>query len=315
MDTDSVYTGLQKPSQDVYETVIRRAEREPGGEQTKNFCPTDCDSEHTVNTPEREHTRGEQTRQSRSRSCVSISLGVTVCVLLVTVIALGTVLWKQNSSDWERKLEKKKEELEGNQNKSETNWSEAERYRSDAERYRSDAERYRSEAERYKSESERHRIEADRYRKQLETFCLEPSTGKRKQQCCPEGWKEGDSGRCYYVSTDQRSWVSANQFCWSVGAELLVINDKKELEFLGSLVKDNSYYWIGLSWKAWESQWRWVDGTVLDKEVVTAGTGYSGYCGYWNPGWKTVNPQKCESPLRWICEGDAVRVWPPSSLS
>ncbi|XP_069038651.1 C-type lectin domain family 7 member A-like isoform X3 [Lepisosteus oculatus] len=183
MDTDSVYTGLQKPAQDVYETVTRRAEREPGGEQT---------------------------RQSRSRSCVSISLGVTVCVLLVTVIALGTVLWKQNSSDWERRLEKMKSELEGNQNK-----------------------------------SEKHRSEAERYRKQLEKVCVDPSTGKTKQQCCPEGWKGGDSGRCYYVSTDQRSWKSANQSCSSVGAQLLVINDKSELPVceqsrVSSSVRDES---------------------------------------------------------------------------
>ncbi|XP_069038642.1 C-type lectin domain family 4 member E-like isoform X2 [Lepisosteus oculatus] len=279
MDTDSVYTGLQKPAQDVYETVTRRAEREPGGEQT---------------------------RQSRSRSCVSISLGVTVCVLLVTVIALGTVLWKQNSSDWERKLEKKEEELEkmkseleGNQNKSATQCNDAETHWNDTERYRSEAERYRSEA--------------DRYRKQLEKFCVDPSTGKRKQQCCPEGWKGGDSGRCYYVSTDQRSWVSANQSCSSVGAQLLVINDKKELELLGRLLKENTYYWIGLSWKDWEYQWRWVDGTVLDRKVVTADMGYSGYCatGYRSKGSFTVYSGTCEIPLLWICEGDVVTVWPP----
>ncbi|XP_069038607.1 natural killer cells antigen CD94-like isoform X4 [Lepisosteus oculatus] len=227
MDTDSVYTGLQKPAQDVYETVTRRAEREPGGEQT---------------------------------------------------------MWKQNSSDWERKLEKElkemKSELERNQNKSET-----------------------------------HRSEAERYRKQLEKFCVDPSTGKRKQQCCPEGWKGRDSGRCYYVSTDQRSWESANQSCSSVGAQLLVIDDKSELELLGRLVKDNNYYWIGLSRKDWGSEWRWVDGRDLDKEVVTADMRYSGNCVYWSPGRKTVYPRECEETHPWICEGDAVRVWQPPSLS
>ncbi|XP_069038984.1 C-type lectin domain family 12 member B-like isoform X2 [Lepisosteus oculatus] len=234
---------------------------------------------------------GSPHTQPRSRRGLLIALGVTVCLLLAAVAVVG-ILWKQNSSDWERRLEKKEEELEKmkselerNQNKSATHWSEAERYRS----------------------------EAERYRKQLEKFCVEPFTGKTKQQCCPEGWKEGDSGRCYYVSTDQRSWTSANQSCSSAGAQLLVINDKSELELLGRLVKDNSYYWIGLSRKEWGSQWRWVDGTVLDSEVVTADMSFSGYCasGYRSQGSFTVYSGTCEIPLLWICEGDAVTVWPP----
>ncbi|XP_069038650.1 CD209 antigen-like protein E isoform X2 [Lepisosteus oculatus] len=222
---------------------------------------------------------GSPHTQPRCRRGLLIALGVTVCVLLAAVAVVG-ILWKQNSSDWERRLEKMKSELEGNQNK-----------------------------------SEKHRSEAERYRKQLEKVCVDPSTGKTKQQCCPEGWKGGDSGRCYYVSTDQRSWKSANQSCSSVGAQLLVINDKSELELLGHLVKDNTIYWIGLSRKDWGSEWRWVDGTVLDSKVVTAGSGYSGNCGYWSLDWKTVYPRKCEETHCWICEGDAVRVWPPPSLS
>ncbi|MBN3317570.1 CLC4E protein, partial [Atractosteus spatula] len=228
---------------------------------------------------------GSPHTQPRCRRGLLVALGVTVCLLLAAVAVLG-ILWKQKSSDWERGLEEKEKELEemkskleGNRNKSKTHWGEAERYRN----------------------------ESERYRKQLEKFCVDPSTGKRKQQCCPEGWKEGDCGRCYYVSTDRRSWTSANQFCSSVGAQLVVIDDKKELELLGRLI--SSYrYWIGLSWKDWESQWTWVDGTVLDSRVVTADTGYPGYCGNWYQGSSTVSLRACESPHPWICEGDAVTV-------
>ncbi|XP_069038646.1 C-type lectin domain family 12 member B-like [Lepisosteus oculatus] len=234
---------------------------------------------------------GSPHTQPRCRRGLLIALGVTVCVLLAAVAVVG-ILWKQNSSDWERRLEKKEEELE----------------------------KIMSEVKKLREKAERHQNESERYKKQLEMFCVEPFTGQRKQQCCPEGWKEGDSGRCYYISPDPkpwelRSWASANQLCSSAGAQLLVIDDKSELELLGRLVKDNSYYWIGLSRKDRESQWRWVDRTVLDRKVVTVDTSYSGYCGYWSRGSSTVYPRNCESPLRWICEGDPVRVWQPPPLS
>ncbi|XP_069039092.1 natural killer cells antigen CD94-like [Lepisosteus oculatus] len=237
MDTYKEYIGLQSPTQDAYENV---------------------------STP-RTEPRGEPDRQSRSRSCVSISLGVTVCVLLVTVIALGTVLWNQNSSDCKSRLEKKEKELE------------------------------------------KLRQEAERYRKRVEIFCVDLSTGRRKQQCCPEGWKGGDSGRCYYISTDQRSWEFASHFCSSVGAQLLETEDKRELNFLGSLL-EGYFYWIGLR-KDSSSEWRWVNGTELNKDVITVKTGYSDgdcACGYWSGDVFTAYSRKCEETFSWICVGDPV---------
>uniref|UniRef100_W5MNN5 C-type lectin domain-containing protein n=1 Tax=Lepisosteus oculatus TaxID=7918 RepID=W5MNN5_LEPOC len=245
MDPDSVYTGLQKPAQDVYETVTRRAEREPGGEQTM---------------------------QCWCRRGIPMALGVTVCVLLVTVIALGTVLWK-TSRDCEIHLREKNRQLE-----------------------------------RLRNETERNRTETQRYIEDLESvFCVDPSTGERKQQCCPEGWKGGDSGRCYYISTDQRSWEFASHFCSSVGAQLLETEDKRELNFLGSLL-EGYFYWIGLR-KDSSSEWRWVNGTELNKDLITVKTGYSDgdcACGYWSGDVFTAYSRKCEETFSWICVGDPV---------
>ncbi|XP_069039035.1 C-type lectin domain family 4 member C-like isoform X2 [Lepisosteus oculatus] len=222
--------------------------------------------------------------QSRCRSCVLITLGVKVCILLGTVIALGTVLWR-TSTDWESRLEEKEGELG-----------------------------------RYRNESERHESETEKYRKKLESiFCVDPLTQERKQQCCPEGWKGGDSGRCYYVSTDRRAWESASHFCSSVGAQLLEINDKREMMSLRNLIQTYEY-WIGLSRKE-NGVWSWVDGGYLDRSmgsVSQEGVEYDrGKCAI---GIRTSNrisfsAAVCTKPYRWICEGESGKVWlPPQSV-
>nr|XP_015193471.1 PREDICTED: killer cell lectin-like receptor subfamily G member 1 [Lepisosteus oculatus] len=135
-------------------------------------------------------------------------------------------------------------------------------------------------------------------------FCVEPYTGERKQQCCPEGWKGGDSGRCYYVSTDRRPWESASQFCSSVGAQLVVTEDKRELEMLRDLVQEH-YYWMGLSRRDSSAVWTWSGGRELNNEMVTLKEGsWDGDCayGHWSQARITLYSRKCEGHLHWICE-------------
>ncbi|MBN3311992.1 CLC4F protein, partial [Atractosteus spatula] len=238
----------------------------------------------------KDYSHSDDCAQSRCRSCVLITLGVKVCILLGTVIALGTVLWK-TSTDWESKLEEQEGELA----------------------------RYRNETGRYRNESKRHESETERCRKKLETiFCVDPLTQERQQQCCPQGWKGGDSGRCYYVSTDRRSWETANQFCSSVGAKLLVINDEREMMSLRNLIQSYDS-WIGLS-RTEDGVWSWVDGRPLDRamgSVSQDGVEYDrGKCA---KGIRTSNrisfsAALCTKPYPWICEGESEEVWlPPQS--
>ncbi|XP_015193458.2 C-type lectin domain family 1 member A-like [Lepisosteus oculatus] len=250
MDPDSVYTGLQKPAQDVYETVTRRAEREPGGEQT--------------------------TVQCWCRRGIPMALGVTVCVLLVTVIALGTVLWK-TSRDCEIHLREKNRQLE-----------------------------------RLRNETERNRTETQRYIEDLESvFCVDPSTGERKQQCCPQGWKEGDCGRCYYVSTERRSWESAHQFCSSVEAHLVEIENKRELRVLNGLVQTYDY-WTGLSRKDRGGAWSWVTGGALNTALVAVSESHRGgdrAAAFRGSGEVYLYSASCTLPYQWICEAEPEIVW------
>ncbi|MBN3311993.1 KLRG1 protein, partial [Atractosteus spatula] len=222
--------------------------------------------------------------QSRCRRCVLCALGVTVCVLLATVAALGAILWNSHA-DWDRRLGEKEKELE----------------------------RYRGQGKSHWNETERQRMECARHKNALESaFCLDVVSWKRKEQCCPEGWKGGDSGRCYYVSTDRRSWESAKQFCSSVGAQLVVIENKKEMELLKTLIHGYDY-WMGLRRKD-SGGWSWVDGRALNTTVGTVSAGRSpGDCVsvFRSRDGISLSSAVCSTPLHWICEGGAAGVWQP----
>nr|XP_015193461.1 PREDICTED: C-type lectin domain family 10 member A-like [Lepisosteus oculatus]XP_015193462.1 PREDICTED: C-type lectin domain family 10 member A-like [Lepisosteus oculatus] len=221
----------------------------------------------------RKHGKG----RTSSRRCACLALGVTVCISVVMVSAMAVLLWRK-STERDCGLEEVHLEM------------------------------CRNETERYSREAQTYRLEAEKFRKKLESvFCVDPFNNERKQQCCPEGWKGGDSGRCYYISTDQRSWEFASHFCSSVGAQLLETEDKRELNFLGSLL-EGYFYWIGLR-KDSSSEWRWVNGTELNKDLITVKTGYSDgdcACGYWSGDVFTAYSRKCEETFSWICVGDPV---------
>ncbi|KAL6455519.1 hypothetical protein MHYP_G00360590 [Metynnis hypsauchen] len=62
----------------------------------------------------------------------------------------------------------------------------------------------------------------------------------------------------YYISTESKSWSESRQFYRERGADLAVINNREELEFI---VKSMGKGWIGLT--DTEGTWRWVDGSAL----------------------------------------------------
>ncbi|XP_072333768.1 CD209 antigen-like protein C [Scyliorhinus torazame] len=85
---------------------------------------------------------------------------------------------------------------------------------------------------------------------------------KLSESRCPRGWKVHNQ-KCYFFSTDERNWDNAKQECESSNSHLIIINAPEEQTFFNKTVKDKKEnYWIGLTDRAEEGKWKWVDGST-----------------------------------------------------
>ncbi|KAF5912479.1 hypothetical protein HPG69_004149, partial [Diceros bicornis minor] len=65
-------------------------------------------------------------------------------------------------------------------------------------------------------------------------------------------------GKCYYFTTEKKDWKGCKQTCRNYNLSLLKIDDKDELAFIQPQTYPDNY-WIGLSYNAKESKWKWID--------------------------------------------------------
>ncbi|KAI8486421.1 hypothetical protein Bbelb_359200 [Branchiostoma belcheri] len=86
---------------------------------------------------------------------------------------------------------------------------------------------------------------------------------------CPDGFTKF-GGACFKVYQQTASYNQARQFCVNKGGLLAMPKDEKTDDFLWRLknaVDSGSYFWFGLSDENREGQWRWEDGTILNKSA------------------------------------------------
>jgi hypothetical protein len=69
-------------------------------------------------------------------------------------------------------------------------------------------------------------------------------------------------GHCYVaVGDDDRNWNDARQKCFDRGADLVVVTDAAEDDFVRALLPDGRDFWMGAhdGDGADEGRWQWVD--------------------------------------------------------
>ncbi|XP_030197742.1 C-type lectin domain family 4 member M-like isoform X2 [Gadus morhua] len=107
-----------------------------------------------------------------------------------------------------------------------------------------------------------HKTDIDRDREQL-LQKLKNVTEQRDsllcKQDCPSGWDKFGC-KCYFFSNEQESWIKSRELCVSRGADLVVVDNKEEMDFISG---HGRTIWLGATDEASEGMWRWVDGNVL----------------------------------------------------
>ncbi|KAJ8256382.1 hypothetical protein COCON_G00185340 [Conger conger] len=119
----------------------------------------------------------------------------------------------------------------------------------------------------------------------LEKYCP-VNSNERVCKPCPQGW-ELFSSKCYYFSTEEKSWKDSHSDCLRQGADLVIIESEEEQGFITNRTREHPY-WIGLTDSKTEGTWLWVDKTLLQKWFWRSGEPDDHY---W-PGTETQSKEK-----------------------
>ncbi|XP_048198301.1 C-type lectin domain family 17, member A isoform X2 [Perognathus longimembris pacificus] len=120
---------------------------------------------------------------------------------------------------------------------------------------------------------------------------------------CPDGWLPFED-KCYYFSSTTATWDEARQFCQESYAHLVIINSFAEQNFISKLHGSPRVYWLGLTDKDQEGEWRWLDGTPVTLsfwDPQEPNNSYEEDCASMNKG-GSWNDLSCAKTTYWICE-------------
>ncbi|XP_051763537.1 CD209 antigen-like protein D isoform X2 [Ctenopharyngodon idella] len=107
----------------------------------------------------------------------------------------------------------------------------------------------------------------------------------------------------YYISNETKNWTESRRYCTDRGADLIIINNREEQEFL-KRVPGGTEVWIGLTDSDVEDTWKWVDGTNMTSGFWRDGepsdsTGEEDCAINLSSGFADYS---CNENFKWICE-------------
>ncbi|NXN38359.1 KRBBB protein, partial [Rhinoptilus africanus] len=105
------------------------------------------------------------------------------------------------------------------------------------------------------------------------------STTTEETLGCPQDWeKHGD--KCYFFSKTQeiRDWNASRKNCTDMNSDLVVIDNKDELDYLMSQSKGN-YYLLGLILTNSESEkkWKWINNMERNTDMFNIEGNFTDY--------------------------------------
>nr|NP_001129159.1 killer cell lectin-like receptor subfamily B member 1A [Rattus norvegicus]ACI03058.1 immunoreceptor NKR-P1A [Rattus norvegicus] len=118
---------------------------------------------------------------------------------------------------------------------------------------------------------------------------------------CPKDWLS-HRDKCFHVSQASNTWKESLADCDGKGATLLLIQSQEELRFLRYLIKGKgSSFWIGLSYTLPDRNWKWINGSTLNPDVLSIfGDTKQNSCA--SVSQDKVLSESCSSDNLWICQ-------------
>ncbi|KAG6923016.1 killer cell lectin-like receptor subfamily F member 1, partial [Chelydra serpentina] len=83
------------------------------------------------------------------------------------------------------------------------------------------------------------------------------SAGGSGCKLCPGDWVlHGD--KCYWLSNKTDTWSKSHDDCSRKGSQLLVLQDREQMNYLQPVLPADYTVWIGLTSNSTRKKWTWV---------------------------------------------------------